>query len=97
VLNDPATEACVAAERELVRLLEGDCHSPIAALALIHGERMDLRAAVGAAGGSPPVIRADSAGPAADAHAVARHAFAALTSQGVASLLSRPGQTDAAR
>ena len=95
VLNDPTTESCVTAERELVRLLEGDCHSPIAALAQIQGERMDLRAAVGAAGGSPPVIRADSAGPAADPHAVARNAFAALTSQGVASLLARPGKADA--
>ena len=30
-MNDPATNLCVTAERELVRMLEGDCHSPIGA------------------------------------------------------------------
>ena len=30
-LNDPATQAAVADEREMIRLLGGDCHSPIAA------------------------------------------------------------------
>ena len=29
-LNDAQTHQCVAAERELVRLLDGDCTSPIA-------------------------------------------------------------------
>jgi len=91
-LNDPATESCVCAERELVRLLEGDCNSPIAALAQMRGERMHLQAAVGAAGGSPPVIRAEAAGPVSDCHALARQVFATLTSENVAALLRSPGQ-----
>ena len=40
--------------RELVRLLDGDCTSPIAALAQISHGRIEMRAAVGARGGSPP-------------------------------------------
>src|SRR6185312_13163282 len=32
-LNDETTAVCVAAERELVKVLQGDCHSPIAVLA----------------------------------------------------------------
>ncbi len=32
VLNDPVTSTAVHAERHIVELLEGDCHSPIAAL-----------------------------------------------------------------
>src|SRR5205823_5056891 len=32
-LNDPDTAECVATEREVVRALNGDCTSPIAALA----------------------------------------------------------------
>ncbi len=30
-VNDPVTQRCVTAEREVIRLLDGDCHSPIAA------------------------------------------------------------------
>lgn len=57
-LNDRATAGCVAAERALVAALEGDCHSPIAALATVSGEAIRLVAAVGARDGMPPVVRA---------------------------------------
>lgn len=59
-MNDPVSAACVSAERELVRLLEGDCHSPIAALAEPIGDRKWVRfnAAVAARDGNPPVLRA---------------------------------------
>jgi hydroxymethylbilane synthase len=59
-LDDPATQQCVNAERELVRLLDGDCQSPIAALAESHNGKVRLRAAVGARGGKPPVLWAES-------------------------------------
>jgi hydroxymethylbilane synthase len=59
-LNDPATATCVDLERELVARLDGDCHSPIAALATIEGDALTLRAVVGRRGGEPPVIRADA-------------------------------------
>jgi len=62
-LNDPTTAKCVAAERAVVLALDGDCHSPIAALATFHDKSGDgqfhLQAAVGQPGGEPPVIRAE--------------------------------------
>lgn len=55
-LNDADTAACVAAERAIVQALNGDCHSPIAALATIENGIIRLRASVGARDGNPPVI-----------------------------------------
>ena len=42
-LPSRATATCVAAERKLVQSLQGDCHSPIAALATVerHGPKPD--------------------------------------------------------
>lgn len=65
VLHDPGTAACVQAERELVLRLQGDCHSPIAALATLSAGQLHLSAAVGTRDGSPPVIRASGAGSSA--------------------------------
>jgi hydroxymethylbilane synthase len=57
-LNDPITQQCVAMERALVAALNGDCTSPIAALATIENLKIHLRAAVGMRGGELPVTRA---------------------------------------
>ena len=87
-VNDPVTADCVLAERELVRKLNGDCHSPIAAYAqcLDHSNRCRFRAAVGGRDGRPPVIRVDVESD-KFAHAVAE-AFEQLERQGaVAALL----------
>ena len=86
-LNDPQASLCVAAERELVRLLEGDCHSPIAALAEVNREELRLRAAVGRRDGEPPVVRAEARGPSLDAGGVVRRVFESLTRQNVQALL----------
>jgi hydroxymethylbilane synthase len=86
-MNDQVTQGCVTAERELVRLLQGDCHSPIAAMAEVEEDSMTLRAAVGARGGEPPVIRAQSAGPVNDPPAIATAVFTKLAAQGVQKLL----------
>ncbi len=45
-LNDPATRACVLAERALLRGLGGGCLVPIGALGTVAGETLHLRAAV---------------------------------------------------
>jgi hydroxymethylbilane synthase len=82
-LNDLATAACVDAEREVVRLLNGDCHSPIAALGIISGETMTLRVAVGAYDGMPPVLWAEASGNAADRMAIAASVTQSLAKQGV--------------
>ncbi|CAN5436637.1 hydroxymethylbilane synthase [soil metagenome] len=57
-LNDRITAQCVAAEREVVRALDGDCYSPIAALATLHNGQFSLNVAEGQPGGNPPVRRA---------------------------------------
>ena len=43
-IDDPATHACVAAERALLAALGADCHSPVAALAGLAGATLSLRA-----------------------------------------------------
>ncbi len=42
-IDDPATHACIAAERSLLAGLAADCHSPVAALASLAGETLSLR------------------------------------------------------
>jgi len=86
-LNDPVSADCVAAERELVRLLEGDCHSPIAALATRVGDGLILRAIVGTRDGNPPVIRASESGAVNDPLALAQLVFSRLCQQNVRNLL----------
>ncbi len=43
-IDDPGTHACVAAERALLAALKADCHSPVAALAVIEGGILTLEA-----------------------------------------------------
>src|SRR2546423_1985090 len=45
-INDAATFSCLEAEREFLRLLEGDCGSPVGVLATISGSTMTMRAQV---------------------------------------------------
>jgi hydroxymethylbilane synthase len=92
VLHDPATERCVKAERELVRRLGGDCHSPIAALATIETNRLHLRAAVGARDGGTPVVRARADGPADEPLALVQDCFRQLCAAGAEQLL-RPSSS----
>ena len=51
-LNDPATAACVAAERAMLAALDGSCRTPIAGLATIAGDRLTLDALLLAPDGS---------------------------------------------
>jgi hydroxymethylbilane synthase len=79
-MNDPDTADCVAAERELVRALNGDCTSPIAALATIEHDRLTLRGAVGTPGGGLPVRRASVAVPKAEPQRAGQELSVALGS-----------------
>ena len=83
-VDDANTAACVAAERRVVAALNGDCHSPIAALAEIGvgGGEMRLRAAVAGRDGLPPVVRASVRGPASDAAGLVAEAVRLLFSRG---------------
>jgi hydroxymethylbilane synthase len=90
-LNDPSTATCVHLERALVQNLEGDCHSPIAALATLAGDdQLTLRSAVGKAGGDPPVLRATATGPATNATELLDTVVTNLEHQGVRDLLQTP-------
>jgi hydroxymethylbilane synthase len=57
-LHNPNDAACVDLERALVQALNGDCHSPIAALATQTNNQFTLKAAIGKQDGHPPVIQA---------------------------------------
>jgi hydroxymethylbilane synthase len=59
-MDDPDSHLRVDCERAIVQSLQGDCHSPIAALASIESGKITLRAAVAARDGAPPVLRAES-------------------------------------
>lgn len=87
-LNDPTSAACVAAERELVRLLEGDCHSPIAALAEPVERGVRFNAAVGARDGVPPIIRASRSAQLAQLPVAAGELFSELAAGGARRLLA---------
>lgn len=86
-LNDEASALCVEAERGIVLGLHGDCHSPIAARATVDGKTLRLKAAVGARDGDPPVIRADSKGPATAMRDVVERVLGQLRAQDAAQLL----------
>ncbi|MEI8196297.1 MAG: hydroxymethylbilane synthase [Phycisphaerae bacterium] len=87
VLNDPVTFQCVELERAVVKQLEGDCHSPIAALAEMSGSTVRLRAVVAGRDGRPPLIRAEAHADIAQAHNAVDSVIAALNAQGAHQLL----------
>ena len=51
-IGDATTFTCVMLERALLAALEADCHSPVAGLAVIHGDTVTLRAELLAEDGS---------------------------------------------
>lgn len=55
-INDDATLLCLRAEREFLRLLQGDCGTPVGVLARLEGEWMNLSAQVFCEGETEPKI-----------------------------------------
>lgn len=88
VLDDEMSSACVAAERQIVQALHGDCHSPIAALATIQSGEIVVRAAVGARDGKPPVIFAAGRAARADVEPAVAQVYQSLLAQGAPALLA---------
>lgn len=84
-LNDAESDVCVAAERAVVMALNGDCHSPIAALAITeqNGKGLYLRAAAGQRDGGTPVVRAAARGDASQPGRVVARVIGHLASRGV--------------
>jgi len=53
-INDRDTLLCLRAEREFLRLLQGDCQSPVGVLAEMENSKMKLRAQIFEHGSSLP-------------------------------------------
>lgn len=58
VLHHETAALCARLEREVVRLLEGDCHSPIGVAAAVQDGKVTLRCAIGRRGGEVPILKA---------------------------------------
>jgi hydroxymethylbilane synthase len=86
-LHSPNDALCVDLERGVVQALEGDCHSPIAALATLADNQLILRAAVGGKGGQPPLLHAAAHGTADNPSAQLQSVIASLESQNVRAFL----------
>jgi hydroxymethylbilane synthase len=88
-IHDPRTAACVLAERELQRLLEGGCQVPLGcyAEALPHGG-LKLSACIGAVDGSR-LIRSSRTGRIDRPQALAQELETALVSAGAREILAQ--------
>jgi hydroxymethylbilane synthase len=53
-INDFKTRVCLRAEREFLRLLEGDCNQPVGVSAILDGELIKVRAQVFTPGSTMP-------------------------------------------
>ena len=89
-IHDADSAACTAAERALLRALEGGCQVPIGALATTEddGTTLILHALVADLDGDP-ILRVRKTGPAADAEAIGRRAADALRQAGADDVLRR--------
>jgi hydroxymethylbilane synthase len=82
-LDDADTRTCIRAEREVVQLLQGDCHSPIAAYATIENGKLMLQTRVGARGGKLPVLAVSVSGDVKSPEVAANSAVIELQKQHV--------------
>ena len=87
-LDDPATRAAATAERAFLAAVGGDCHTPLAAYAVVDGERLSMRALVASVDGRDIVgdVFEGSIDAAAD---VGTRIAAGLLSRGAAALIAR--------
>ena len=69
-ISDESTYVCLRAEREFLRLLNGDCDSPVGVQARLEAEQLHLRAQVFEAATSAPRV-GTMVGPSTDPEAVA--------------------------
>lgn len=86
MLHDARSAACTAAERALLRALEGGCQVPIGALGRVEGDRVVLHGLVAELDGGR-ILRVEEAGPVDEAEAVGRRAADALLEEGAGAIL----------
>lgn len=87
MLHDPHSAACTAAERALLRSLEGGCQVPIGALGRVEGDRVVLQGLVAELDGGR-ILRVEESGPVDEAEAVGRRAADALLAAGAGEVLA---------
>jgi len=87
-INHPQSFLAAKLERQIVQLLNGDCTSPIAALAQVNPNQITLTAAVAKRNGQPPVLRAQAAALAAQSGSLPQTVVNSLIAQGVPQLLA---------
>jgi uroporphyrinogen III methyltransferase/synthase len=92
-LNDQDTALCVRIERAVVLALQGDCASPIGALATVNNRRLELIAVVAAAGGRLPVVSATADVPIDQSQRALDDVIDSLMKHGARSLLHPPAAT----
>jgi hydroxymethylbilane synthase len=86
-LHNPLTAACVDLERRIVSFFDGDCTSPIGALATIESGSIRLRACIAASEGEPRLAIAASSGPINARKKVFNDVVRSLCDQGATELL----------
>lgn len=69
-VNDRETQTCLRAEREFLRLLDGDCDSPVGVQAKVEADEIRLQAQVFEAPHAPPRVGTE-VGPSGDPEAIA--------------------------
>jgi hydroxymethylbilane synthase len=87
-LDDPATRAAATAERAFLAAIGGDCHTPLAAHAVVHGAQLEMRALVAGLDGRE-IVGDVFSGPVASAAEIGRRIAAGLLSRGAAALIAR--------
>jgi hydroxymethylbilane synthase len=86
-LHDPHAAACTAAERALLRALEGGCQVPIGALARMEGGHVVLHGLVAELDGGQ-ILRVEESGSADEPEALGRRAADALLALGAGAILA---------
>ena len=89
-LNDPATAACVRAERAVSRALAGSCEVPLGAYGEFDKGTLRLRGLVATPDGTR-IARAEQCGPAADPEALGLKLVTDLRAQGANEILAALG------
>lgn len=86
LVNDVQTASCVAAERALLKSLEGGCQIPIGAYAQLEGDTVVLQGLVGSLDGKT-IIRDEISGPVAQSEQLGRQLAQRLSEQGGQAIL----------
>jgi len=89
-LHDPATDACVRAERAVSRALAGNCQLPLGAFGELEGARLRLRGFVASKDGKE-IVRAELTADAQNPEALGTELAARLRAQGATEILAALG------